>query len=281
MTYQPVDATDDLQQGDLLERTAEILHIMEQYHSYFVDDKYSYFMILTQSCDLALRNGECKAPYTTLCAVRPVEVAVERELERILTDEFSRRSRSGNGKEKEKLLMFLERLLNNNEPEYFYLHEDAQLGLGDRYCAMLRLNVPLRTKDHYETCRSARILTLSEAFRAKLGWLVGDLFGRVGTEDWPKKDMQRIQDELIRTSGYLWTDERKIQATRLLPGMEDKSAAELQQIIKKAKLPNKKQEVLAAILEELKEHLPKEEAALNKIKQRLSENTIVKANVES
>jgi hypothetical protein len=44
---------------------------------------------------------------------------------------------------KDRLKQFLERLFNNNEPEFFYLHQDASIELGGSLMHYLRLSIPL------------------------------------------------------------------------------------------------------------------------------------------
>jgi hypothetical protein len=79
---------------------------------------------------------------------------------------------------------FIERLLNNNEPGYFYLHSDLELEIADPVVAFLALSISIKSGDHYNTCSQARIAQLHGPFQAKLGWLVGNLYSRVGTQDW-------------------------------------------------------------------------------------------------
>jgi len=86
-------------------------------------------------------------------------------------------------KGKDALLLFTDRLLDNNEPGYFYLHEDVSLGLSGHNCAFLALSVALRTC-HYDLCFRAKVAQLKEPFQAKLGWLTGNMYSRVGTEEW-------------------------------------------------------------------------------------------------
>jgi hypothetical protein len=79
----------------------------------------------------------------------------------------------------------LERLLNQNEQAFglFYLHPDDEIGINVPSIALLRVTVTLRV-DHYEVLKRARRGRLSSEFQNKLGWLVGNLFSRIGTQDW-------------------------------------------------------------------------------------------------
>jgi len=50
--------------------------------------------------------------------------------------------------------------------------------------ASLKVSIALKSDLHYEKCLSAKVLELSDEFKAKLGWLVGNIYSRVGTTDW-------------------------------------------------------------------------------------------------
>ena len=82
------------------------------------------------------------------------------------------------------MVQFVERLLNNNQEDYFFLQLEPGSGLGQDHCAILQLSIALKAELHYETLLDAKILQLSESFQHKLGHLVGTMYSRVGTEDW-------------------------------------------------------------------------------------------------
>lgn len=50
--------------------------------------------------------------------------------------------------------------------------------------ASLKVSIALKSNLHYEQCLAAKALELSDEFKAKLGWLVGNIYSRVGTTDW-------------------------------------------------------------------------------------------------
>jgi len=85
---------------------------------------------------------------------------------------------------RQRLVDFLTKLLNNNDTRYFYFHDDPSLGPVEPHVAFLHLSIAIRSRDHYETCLKARKCSLDDTFQAKLGWLVGNLYSRVGTKDW-------------------------------------------------------------------------------------------------
>jgi hypothetical protein len=105
---------------------------------------------------------------------------------------------------------FLIKLFNNNISEFFYLAEDSEFDLDKPYAAFLKLAIPIKVK-HYKKCIEARIAQLKEIFQAKLGWLIGNIYSRVGTPDWvPVQTTQenfdnRVEDTLKKMC--LWVDD--------------------------------------------------------------------------
>jgi hypothetical protein len=47
----------------------------------------------------------------------------------------------------------------------------------------------IKAELHFQTCLDAKILQLNDTFQAKLGWLVGQMYSRVGTRDWEPKSL--------------------------------------------------------------------------------------------
>src|SRR5690348_13989097 len=122
MLYAPkLDAT-TLQQGDCIARTAAVDAILQEVHPHYLKADYNCFLVLTQSCDLVRRDGEpCKAPYVTIAAVRPLLRAVQHFGERLLRDNSERRLRFASQDRRDRVRQFVERVLNNNEFQHFYL----------------------------------------------------------------------------------------------------------------------------------------------------------------
>lgn len=184
-TYKCNPDMSSLCQGDILKITEEIKTVLTEVHPYFLNDQYKYFMVLTQSCDLVRRNGsKCKTPYITLAAVRNFsdffekQLQVEKYAEKI--DEYLLM----NAKKKDRAYQFLERLYNNTEPDYFFLYKEELLNFPESMIASLKVSIALKSELHYDQCLSAKVLELSDEFKAKLGWLVGNIYSRVGTTDW-------------------------------------------------------------------------------------------------
>lgn len=187
-TYIDSPDSNQLKQGDILNKTDDIEKILKEVHPHYLKKDYKYFIVLTQSCDLVQRDETgCKAPYITVACVRPLETLLKRELAKYQT-EFDKSNEICNMKCKTNFDQFLSRVLNNNEPEYFFLQEEPASNFSESCIAFLRLSISLKSAEHYSTCLSAKILELEDSFKAKLGWIVGNMYSRVGTADWQEKD---------------------------------------------------------------------------------------------
>jgi hypothetical protein len=245
----------ELLQGDLLRRSEALDKVLRSYHPhYFSRPENEYFLVLTQSCDMVKgREGSgCKAPYITICAVRALQVAFDRELSPHVT-ELVKGIRYASTRARNKVDMFLQRLINNNEEAYFFLRAEPGRAIAKDYCAFLRLAVPIKSSEHYETCAAARVVSLDPQFQAKLGWLLGDLFSRVGTTDWePKKLTAKVSG--ISKSAAFWIDEKQIpdfeaelkQWRESHPGLNP-SVPDLERMVRG--LPNRKKKVISRVRE--------------------------------
>lgn len=184
-TYQPSESK-HLQQGDLIRRTAAVEELLKTVHPHYASSgNYQFFIVLTQSCDLVRRDGvQCKSRYVTIAAVRPLGLVLDREIEKIQHSKVERTLGFCNSDKQSKIVQFMERLLNNNAPDYFYLHREPKVQLNEDHCAFLHLSVTVKSELHYTTLLEARFLSLTQSFQHKLGYLVGNLYSRVGTDDW-------------------------------------------------------------------------------------------------
>lgn len=184
-TYADVDPK-ALLQGDILDRTPELVALLQEVHPHFARQiEYLQFIVLTQSCDLARRDGKsCGTPYIAIGAVRSLDDVVwNKEVARFGRDLAIGRCLSPKGRN--RLHMLVERLLNNTEGEYFFLRANAHegQGVGVDSCACLRVKAVLRS-EHYDVLLGAKRAQLSAVFQAKIGWLIGNIYSRVGTPDW-------------------------------------------------------------------------------------------------
>jgi hypothetical protein len=189
----------DLSQGDILKPTEDLSKVFAEVHPHFNDPKYLAFLITTQSCDLVRRNGrECSARFINVVVVRLLEhvllwlldsVCEKVILGGVYTDDSKARAEN-----------LIRKIINQNEQALglFYLHPDAHIGINEPAVALLRVGVTFRV-DHYETIRRARIGSLNKEFESKLGWLVGNLYSRVGTQDWTDSSERVVsQNQLVQ-----------------------------------------------------------------------------------
>ena len=196
--YKDVDAASDLNQGDILIPTDDLCDLFEQVHPHFCDPKYLGFVVITHSCDLVRRDGSCSARY--------INVAVIRSLSEALTTLLNASCQIvAEGcyiaEDKRQGQMLLQRVFNENEQNLglFYLcpekTPETTIGLGEDAVAFLRVNVAFRV-DHYDVMREARRARVPAEFANKLGWLVGNLYSRVGTTDWDKTELNHRIEKL-------------------------------------------------------------------------------------
>jgi len=184
---------DELEQGDLLRVTEELRDLLVTYHPHYAGkNENEYYAILTQSCDLALRAGECGARYISMAPVRSLRRIVHREFgAKLIPPDVG--APYGTESVRAEVERFLERLLNNNESSYFHYLAEAQVGLVEPMCAVLALAIPLKA-EHYDLFLRAKIIGIADVFQAKLGWLLGQLYSRVGTPDMDALELRsRVQ----------------------------------------------------------------------------------------
>jgi len=104
---------------------------------------------------------------------------------------------------------FLERLLNNNEGSLFYYSAAPQVALVEPMCAMLALPISLKV-EHYDSILRTRILGVENIFQAKMGWLLGQMYSRVGT---PELEPGQLRAEIggITNSLAVWFDNEEFK----------------------------------------------------------------------
>jgi hypothetical protein len=196
-------STEYLQQGDILSPSDELRAVLKEVHPHFLDMKYRAFLVLTQTCDLIRRDRiSCKSRYINLAVVRSLEDILPSLLEQmcgsvtvgdVLVPCLFYEDTKG------KAVQLLERILNQNEQAMglFYLHPDADVEIAEPCVAQLQVSVALRAKEHYDTLLKARRGGLVSEFQGKLGWLIGNLFSRIGTKDWEPKDLRLLLEDFL------------------------------------------------------------------------------------
>lgn len=220
-TYSEFESNTDLCQGDIVRRTPELLSVLEIVHKHFCNEKYTGFLVLTQTCDLVRRKGsDCSARHVSLCVIRELDQVLPYMLHEICGTEITGVYTKEGRFSAEQLLI---RVVNQNEQArgLFYLHPDADVGIATPSVALLRISIALR-REHYKVLTNARCGRVMPEFAAKLGWLTGNLFARVATPDWDEKEgknsakgiAKAMLDSASETDGRNWVSEKWLEAAR-------------------------------------------------------------------
>lgn len=229
------DDSIDLTQGDIIGMTDDFRKVVQEIHPYFDQSKYIAFLVTTQSCDLVRRNGRaCQTDYINLAAVRTLAEVIPR-LVRSVCQPFE--EGIYNKRDKEEAKRLLERLFNQNEQKIglFYLHPDYDnTGILEGAVAFLRVTITLQSNKHYDTLLNSRCGSLTPTFQNKLGWLSGNLFSRIGVQDWNKEELARLTKKSLDSCPCLWTNEETYYAAQEKgEKFIDKSIQEQEEILKR------------------------------------------------
>ena len=245
----------NLKQGDVLSKNEQLMAALKEHFPNYVRPDFTHFIVLSQSCDLIRRDDQpCEAQHITLAAIRPLGLVLEFEL-RGYQDEIEKAAVVCNEKKKFRLEQFYERLLNNNHPEFFYLHEEPGSGFPDSSCAFLRQSISFEAKQYYDTCLGARIISLTEIFRAKLGWLVGNMYSKIGTEDWIPDHLtkEELKDRIKKVIEALciWISDKKLVTAKKKapPGLLTRDRDAIRKHIDETFVPSKKEEAIKRMVE--------------------------------
>lgn len=139
-------------------------------------------MVITQSCDLVkTEKRKPKPTHINVCLVRSLKAIIDR----LLIDEIKPLCMS-NKKILERDAMDrlkdrLSKLLNNSDQKtHFFLPKATPFT--EDMVAILPLSFSFRV-EHYDLMLETRTLGLKSDFQAKVGSIVGQLYGRIGTPD--------------------------------------------------------------------------------------------------
>lgn len=263
-SYADFQPDSDLEQGDILQPTRELIEILKEVHAHFVNQKYTGYMIATQTCDLVRRKSSPfpKAKYISLVVIRPMQQVYLKLIGGVVDPVSPGVSCifAKSGKFEAKNLF--KRIVNQNEQSagVFYIAPDVDwLGIGEPSVAMLRVSVSLKS-DHYSALVRARVGRLAPAFQAKLGWLIGNLYNRPATPDWGDySDGEKIEtviDDYLDQEfdketgrGIVWLDDVLVQVAR-----------------------SKNINIAPDTLEQLKEHRPPDpfDVALKEVREKMN-----------
>lgn len=252
------EADASLEQGDILERSDYLVDVLSKYHPYYVSrHENELFIVLTQSCELFERDGSCKSPYITLAPIRPLRVIIEKEFGSQLQNKKTDTQPYGSWYLKNSFSDFLEKLFNNNDPKYFFISQQPDMKVAEDMCALTSLSISIKS-EHYAECIKARILQLDDTFQAKLGWLVGQKFSRVGTKDWPEDELGKIIKNVISNTAVWVKDDQIGKLNKAVKEYEEANPKNPVDETTLAKListiPDKKEQAIDSLFKVLVDH---------------------------
>lgn len=290
-TYQDADKSSDLCQGDILEPNQELCNLFKEIHPHFTNDKYTGFLVITQNCDLVRRKEKGDR-----CSATHIGLSVIRSIQDIISD--SLKDRFGylapgiyNIATKSACEALAERIINQNENALglFYLHPELDAGITVPSVAILRVSISVKASMHYKKLIEARVGRLSKEFQPKLGWMVGNLYSRVGVSDWKEKSEKDVTEKhvLKRILSFsreepLWLDKKLY--SKILDERSDFDKlhpSEQEVVIKKFQPKPPKERILEIIVKTIADTAPKtvKEKHIDIIKQKLDNDDQLEAQM--
>ena len=187
-----------LAQGDILKVDGEFRQLFKKFYPSIdhADHFNKHVMVTTQSCDL-VRYGKRKPklPHVNVCLVRPLSTIIEKK---IIQGELQPTVLGETRVLLEEEIVFLKerlyKLLNNTDQKVFFFLPKKH-PFDEDMVALLHLSYSFRI-DHYDALLENRILSLKPEFQAKVGHLLAQLYGRIGTSDLFDHEWT---DKMIRT----------------------------------------------------------------------------------
>lgn len=270
-----------LEQGDLIRRTPEIERLLAEIHPHFSAQKYKHFVVLTQSCDLVIRDAaRCKAPYIAIAPVRSITDVAKKVVAGVHFNELERKLQFAPDDRKGRAIQAFERIFNNNESPYFYFYQQPEHGLLEDCCAILSLSIAVRSDLHYNEIKQARILSLNDSFQHKLGYLVGTLYSRVGTQDWDEDSnlAERAKQIVERNKSVVWIPKELTSlVTKALKEKEQPTTADLLLAVAEAKKSKtSRKEAVLNQLTTMLQSLGMEETKLSAFQRRFRSDPAIK-----
>jgi len=256
------DLGKDLNQGDLIELSGNFLEKFQGFYpEVTTSNSDGYCMVISQSCDLVRRNGDCKSKYINLCMVRPFNEMMTK----VFTHNKTKDVKDGDyflfgSSQYDEVKSNIWKLINNSESKNrFFLPKHSKL----KNHLLVQLDVMFAVRSEiYADILANRQLSLASEFRAKIGKIVGDLYSRVATSDLFDHGLQEEQVSAIVES---MMDDLKI--VNVLDG------SNLEALRKKSYLINEKN--INAIKEKAKEiEMEKGVRGTNKIISATTNNNI-------
>ena len=183
--YQEKISQSSLLQGDILKVDGQFGAYFEEFYpkiAYKEQDKEKYVMVLTQSCDLVkTAKRKPKLTHINVCLIKSLKYVIQKlaidEIKPVSVAEQRLMQRSALDELKDKL----SKLLNNSDQKtYFFLPKSEPFT--EDMVAILPLSFSFRV-DHYDLLLQNRVLGLKQEFQAKVGHIISQLYGRIGTSD--------------------------------------------------------------------------------------------------
>lgn len=208
--YQYENQNASLLQGDILKVDGEFRDRFKEFYPAIKpsDGEIKYVMVLTQSCDLVrTAKRKPKLSHINVCLVRSLRSVIRR----LLIDEIKPVSVSGKNllprAALDQLKDKLSKLLNNTDQKTLFFLPTMPPFTEDMV-AILPLSFSFRTEEHYEKLLKNRVLGIKPVFQAKIGHIIGQLYGRIGTPDlydfeWDDKKTREYINQLLQESDLI------------------------------------------------------------------------------
>lgn len=182
--YREAVEGNSLLQGDVLKVQGQFNNYFKQFYPEvsFLDHEDQYVMVLTQSCDLVKSHKrKPKVSHVNVCLIRTLRSLVRA----LISEEIKPLSIAGNNilerEANDQLKDKISKLLNNSDQKLnFFL--PMQSPFTEDMVAMIPLSFSFRI-EHYDLLTQNKVLTLKPEFQAKVGYIISELYGRVGTPD--------------------------------------------------------------------------------------------------
>lgn len=228
-------------QGDIIQIDEEFGEIFKKHYPTISNEPYGsrYALILSQSCDIVRRKDRSgnfvlpKTNHIVVCLIRTINDVLHYEMKTIGAKKVSGYYLLQSA-HYETLIQKTSRLINNSESKHmFYLPKSSFLK--EDMVVLLNISYAFRT-EIYDQLLSKRVGGLLPEFRAKIGYIVADYFGRVATVD--------LTDSGIEESQLLKYAEEKLSDTKIFNGVDSEFISELTTINDPDHLNHLKQEYL-------------------------------------
>jgi hypothetical protein len=154
-------------------------------------------------------------------------------------------------------------------------------------CVFLRLSVALRI-DHYDVCLSSKVAQLAGVFQAKIGWMVGNIYSRVGTPDFeevennPKQFKEQFLDQMLYRRSALMNSAQVAELKRRIRDWKrehvDDELSESDALEMMRDLPDIIDTLAHKAIQKLKSNglITRDEKALNRAKNLLANDQIIR-----